>query len=339
MYRHLLVPVDETDISAGNVTAAVEFAREANAQITFFHASADYAATGDGALIRAMSPASFVDRAAGHARAILAKAEAAGRAAGVPCRIVATVSDRPAQAILEAAERESCDLVFIASHGPTTVSGIMLGSQTLKVLAGARVPVLVSSVARNARHAARDTALSTIKDEHRSIAALLRALTTVVAKAEPRNHPLDTRLMRGGIHFLRDFPEKLHHPKEEQYLFARLRGCSPELDGILDELRHQHADGATLLGAVADAVDSCDGPDGLAALQKAWGAFTREQWRHMETEERLLLPQARDLLTDDDWNEIAEAFKGNGDPRFDRLVADDFRELFARLMNLAQPRP
>jgi hypothetical protein len=57
----------------------------------------------------------------------------------------------------------------------------------------------------------------------------------------------------------------------------------------------------------------------------------------METEEQIVLPAARDLLTDDDWSEIADAFGGNGDPRFDRLVDSDFRELFARIMNLAGP--
>ena len=77
MYRHLLVPVDDTAISAGNVTAAVDFARDAGARITFFHANPDYTATGDGALMHAMSPAIFANRAAGPARAILTKAEAA----------------------------------------------------------------------------------------------------------------------------------------------------------------------------------------------------------------------------------------------------------------------
>ena len=182
MYRHLLVPVDDTEISARNVTAAVQFARDAGARITFFHANPDYSATADGALMHAMSPATFADRAAGRARAILAKAEAAARAAGIACRGISTVSGRPAKAILDAAESEACDLIFMASRGPTTLGGVMLGSQTLKVLAAATVPVLVSSVANNAPRAARDAALATIQDEHRSISAVLHALRSVVGK-------------------------------------------------------------------------------------------------------------------------------------------------------------
>jgi nucleotide-binding universal stress UspA family protein/hemerythrin-like domain-containing protein len=337
MYRHLLVPVDDTEISAGNVTAAVDFARDAGARITFFHANPDYAATGDGALMRAMSPAMFTDRAAGHARAILAKAEAAARAAGIACRGISTVSDRPAQAILDTAETEGCDLIFMASRGPTSLGGIMLGSQTLKVLVAATIPVLVSSVAHKARHGARDAAVATIKDEHRSIAALLHALSTVVGKSA-QGSTIDTKLVRAAVHYLHAFPETLHHPKEEQYIFKRLRDRSPDLDRVLDELERQHAEGGKLLGAVVDAVDAYDRqPGSPAVVHEAWDAFTTEQRRHMQTEEQTVLPAAQEVLTDDDWSDIADAFRGNGDPRFDRLVDSDFRELFARIMNLAAP--
>jgi nucleotide-binding universal stress UspA family protein len=337
MYRHLLVPVDDTAISAGNVTAAVEFARDAGARITFFHANPDYAATGDGALMHAMSPAMFANRAAGPARAILTKAEAAGRAAGITCRGISTVSDKPAQAILDTAEKEGCDLIFMASHGPTSLGGIMLGSQTLKVLGAATIAVLVSSVAHTARHRARDAAMATIKDEHRSIAALLHALRTVVGTSA-QGGTVDTRLLRAAIHYLRAFPAKLHHPKEEQYIFKRLRSRSPELARVLDELEQQHAEGGTLLDAVVDAVDAYDRrPDSPRALDEALDTFIVAQWRHMETEEQIVLPAAGELLSDGDWSDIADAFARNGDPRFDRLVDADFRAMFARIMNLAPP--
>lgn len=40
-------------------------------------------------------------------------------------------------------------VIFMASHGPRSIGGVMLGSETLKVLAQTRIPVLVSSVERN----------------------------------------------------------------------------------------------------------------------------------------------------------------------------------------------
>jgi nucleotide-binding universal stress UspA family protein len=335
MYRHLLVPVDDDGLSAANVTAAVEFARDTVARITFFHASPDYSATGDGALMHAMSPSTFADLAAGNTRAILAKAEAAARAAGVACRVVWSASDKPAQAILEAADREGCDLVFMASHGPTSIGGLMLGSQTLKVLAGAKIPVLVSRVARNAEHGARDAAMARIKDEHRSLAAVLHLLRRVGAQAAD-GAALDTQLLRGAVHYLRVFPQALHHPKEERYLFAPLRRRSPELDRVLDALEQEHTTGVNLLDAAAESIDAYERkPGSPTEVTRALEAFTAAQWRHIETEERVVLPAAREYLTDAEWQEAADAFEGNSDPRFDRLIDQDFRGAFARLMNRA----
>jgi nucleotide-binding universal stress UspA family protein len=149
MYRHLLVPTDGSDISTENVARAVQFAREAGARITFFHASPDYGASGDGALMRAVSPELFAERAKGHARMIVLKAEEVAKTAGVSCRAVIRTSDRPAEAILEAAAAEGCDLIFMASRGPKSIAGVMVGSETLKVLCRAPLPVLVSEVAKN----------------------------------------------------------------------------------------------------------------------------------------------------------------------------------------------
>lgn len=337
MYRHLLVPTDATQISTDNVTAAVDFARGIGARITFFHASADYGATGEGALMHALSPAMFDELTGGEAHAVLAKAEAVARTAGVSCRSVSSISDQPARAILRAAEQEGCDLIFMASRGATSIGGILLGSQTLKVLSGTKIPVLVSQIARNAQHAARDSALATLQDEHRSIAAVLHSLQHVVGAAQRGGSMLDSRLVGSAIHYLRAFPEALHHPKEEKYIFTRLRGRSPELDGMLDELQRQHAEGATLLNVLDEALEAYERqqPKSPARLRKALETLAVAQWQHMKTEDAVILPAAREHLSETDWKEIAEAFGRNGDPRFDAEDDADFRKLFTRLMNLA----
>ncbi len=79
MYRHLMVPLDDSPLSAETVGRAVELARALGAKVTFFHAQADYGASSIGALERVMSPAAFNENVAGEARAILAKAEVVAR--------------------------------------------------------------------------------------------------------------------------------------------------------------------------------------------------------------------------------------------------------------------
>ena len=84
MYRHLLVPLDDSPLSVDTVGRAVELARALSARITFFHARSDYGASSIGALERVMAPSAFNQNTAGEARAILAKAEVVAREAGVP---------------------------------------------------------------------------------------------------------------------------------------------------------------------------------------------------------------------------------------------------------------
>ena len=101
LFRHLLVPVDESRLSADNVNEAVRLAAAWQARITFFHATPDYAATQDGALLRSAAPKDFAQVAIGETHALLQKARASAAAAGVPCEMVSKVCDRPAQAIVE----------------------------------------------------------------------------------------------------------------------------------------------------------------------------------------------------------------------------------------------
>jgi nucleotide-binding universal stress UspA family protein len=69
--------------------------------------------------------------------------EAMASAAGVPVKCVSVTSDYPADSIIKVASEEGCDLIFMASHGRRGLSGILLGSETQKVLTHAKVPVLV----------------------------------------------------------------------------------------------------------------------------------------------------------------------------------------------------
>lgn len=70
MYRHLLVPVDATDLSIEVVASAVDFAASAQARVTFFHAVPDHAASlfGDADALRLASPEDYAYDCQGRAR-------------------------------------------------------------------------------------------------------------------------------------------------------------------------------------------------------------------------------------------------------------------------------
>ncbi|MBI2276443.1 MAG: universal stress protein [Dechloromonas sp.] len=339
MYKHLLVPLDGSGLATEIVSRAVPFAQALGARLTFFTARADYAATGPGALLRTVAPAAYADNLAGDARGLLQKAEAAAKARGVPCASLVRNSDRPAAAILAAAEELGCDLIFMASHGHKGLRGLVHGSQTQKVLAGTTLPVLVATIESNQPEREKLAALAIIEDEHRSLAAVVRGLSHLVDEAVAGHTALDVVLARTMIHYIEAFPERLHHPKEEAYLFRLLSARTNDFDAAIAQLRTQHADGDGLIRAMQQAIDrhARDGAGGgsLAGVATAVNAFAEAQWEHMNLEENTILPAACQHLTGDDWAAIHTAFSANGDPRFDADLDDGFKRLYARIANLA----
>lgn len=334
MYTHLLVPLDGSELSTSLVTQAVEFARKLEARITFFTAREDVGGSGDGALLRSLEPEAFAAAAAGEANAILAKALAAAGAFGLPCEAVVRTGSRPFELILEVATERGCDLIFMASHGRRGLRGLVLGSQTQRVLAHSTLPVLVASVESNAAGSVAEAAIGIIKDEHRAIAAVVNGLRRQADRLRDEAAQPDLDFLAALVHYIRTFPDVLHHPKEEQYLFDRLARRSGEVAGLIASLENEHRDGAAQIAAIAELIRAV-GTDALrrGELAAAIDRFADSQWQHLNAEEKLILPAARRHLTEDDWRDIEAAFRQNGDCRVGSERDAAFRQLFARLMN------
>ncbi len=341
MYQHLFVPIDGSDLSVQTVGKAVAYAKSMGARISFFTARPDYAATGQGALDRSLSPeGSFEQRAAGEARAFLAQAEAAAREAGVEHRSYVRTSDRPFETIVELSEELGCDLIFMASHGRRGLGSLLVGSQTQKVLAHTRISVLVSSVESNTSADAQFPALTAIELEHRSISAVLHGMFALIREARSANHEPDLGLLRAMLHYLRWMPEALHHPKEESYLFPILSLRTHEVDEAITQARTHHLGTPGLAGALEAGFKRYEAQpaNGLGDFLIAANAFAEATWAHMSAEEKILLPAAARHFTAQDWTAINKAFGDHGDPRFAPDVEQGFRNLFTRIMNLL-PEP
>ena len=145
MFKHILVPTDGSQLSSDTAKRAIAFAKETHAKVTFFFAKPDYpvAFYGEGALIDPTTPDKFAEMAEQQAREILAAHETLAKAEDVVCASTSAVSDIPYEAIIAAAEKSGADLIFMASHGRRGISGLLLGSETQKVLTHSKIPVLV----------------------------------------------------------------------------------------------------------------------------------------------------------------------------------------------------
>jgi nucleotide-binding universal stress UspA family protein len=145
MYKNILIPTDGSPLSRAAVLAGVNLAKSMGAKVTGFFA----APPATPIVYKDLFPVRYMTTRK-HAAAIKAATERylgdineAARKAGVPCKCVSVTSDFPADAILATAKKEKCDLIFMASHGRRGLAGVILGSETQKVLTQTKIPVLV----------------------------------------------------------------------------------------------------------------------------------------------------------------------------------------------------
>lgn len=145
MFKHIFVPTDGSELSRLAVERAIALAKECGAQVTFFYAKPEYpvAFYGEGALIDPTTPEKFAKMAQQQADEILGACAKAAAEAGVRCSTKTVTSDIPYEAIIAEATAANCDLIFMASHGRRGFGGLLLGSETQKVLTHSKIPVLV----------------------------------------------------------------------------------------------------------------------------------------------------------------------------------------------------
>ncbi len=183
-------------------------------------------------------------------------------------------------------------------------------------------------------------ALSIIQEEHRSLAAVVTGLRYLVHQSRVDCRNPDFAVLRAIVTYLNEFPEKLHHPKENSYLFARLRERTHEADSVIELLKLDHAEGGQKVRDLERALDrfQAGAAEGMAEFSAAAEAFAEAMLAHMAIEEQELFPLACIHLRAEDWVEIAAAFGENGDPRFDAAADLECRDLFSRILKLA-PTP
>ena len=139
MYKHILIPTDGSDLSEKAIEHGIALAKVLGAKITAltvlepFHVSA-------------FEP-SMVEQYKKHVAAVATKhldvARDAASASNVSCEVVRVEHERPHRAIIDTAKERGCDVIVMASHGRRGLSAIVLGSETVKVLTHATIPVIV----------------------------------------------------------------------------------------------------------------------------------------------------------------------------------------------------
>jgi hemerythrin-like domain-containing protein len=182
-------------------------------------------------------------------------------------------------------------------------------------------------------------ALSVIRDEHRSIGAILHGMQYLVEEIRARKAKVDPRVFAAMLYYLDTFSERMHHPKEDRFLFAPLKRHGREADPVVSQLESDHAEGGRALRRLEQFLIRYEegGDREFPAFARAVDEFVQSYWEHMRIEEEQLFPLAEKLLTPDDWYVADRAFAENRDPLAAERDTRDFQKLFSRIVNLAPP--
>jgi len=147
MYKHILVPTDGSKLAMRAVKHAAGLAKACKAKLTVLYVIEPYLPPVGG---ENMLPSVFAQDEAAYrlvadkaADAALAKVTRALATSRVKCDTLKIVDALPWRGIVEGARKRRCDVVVMASHGRGALAGVVLGSETTKVLAHTKVPVLV----------------------------------------------------------------------------------------------------------------------------------------------------------------------------------------------------
>jgi len=180
--------------------------------------------------------------------------------------------------------------------------------------------------------------IAIIQDEHRSITAVIEGLRLILAEIDAGRMAPDFELLAAMFRYIEAFPERLHHPKEDEYLFVRLRLRRPEAAPLLDRLHAEHEQGRVKFAELKAALALYrDDAGTFQSFRERVERYAHFHWRHMRQEEDEVLPLAADALNDEDWSMIDAAFASNADPIVGVTATREFRALFRRIVSLAPP--
>jgi nucleotide-binding universal stress UspA family protein len=145
MYRKILITTDGSTVSKHTACAGVKFAQQMGADVLALFVAPEYQYPVYVEIVPPAYPseeeyfAAMRRAGAEHLRSIEEKCAKCQ----LQCQALVEFADATALKIVEVAEQQGCDLIFIGSHGRSGWGQVLLGSVTNKVLSHTVKPVLV----------------------------------------------------------------------------------------------------------------------------------------------------------------------------------------------------
>ena len=172
-----------------------------------------------------------------------------------------------------------------------------------------------------------------IEAEHRNMAKVLKVLEQLVERAQDKPRKDDVDRLFDICHYLRVFPDAIHHPKEDHHIFDPLRTEVPEHYELLAKVQSQHQACARHTERLYETLKGyADGHVSADALREVAGDYLKFQFEHMRLEESEVLPLAARFLDKTSLSSATRAFAAHGDPLFGENLEAGFNALYQRIV-------
>lgn len=183
-------------------------------------------------------------------------------------------------------------------------------------------------------------AIRQIRQEHSYLSTILNAMRHFVREIAERGKSPDLKMFRAMAFYISEYPEKIHHPKEDRFLFSLLRQRTAEANDTLAALETQHGQGERMARELEHALTRYElfGRSAFGTFAETLERYAAFYVDHMALEEDIVLPAAKKFLLPEDWEVIATQFASNRDPLSDADSGADFDRLFTLIITIT-PAP
>ena len=183
--------------------------------------------------------------------------------------------------------------------------------------------------------------LRTIREEHASLAAVLRSLRLMLDQGPGDEPAAFFDVMRAMLFYIDEFPERQHHPKESRWLFPKVAQRSIEAAEAIAQLEREHVGGEAAVRELQHLLLGWElmGETRHQAFADALQDYIHFYLEHMRLEEAVVLPAAQQHLDAADWAAMDAAFASNTNPLAQGPARDPaYDRLFTRIVMRA-PSP
>ena len=178
------------------------------------------------------------------------------------------------------------------------------------------------------------SSLKIIRDEHKTLAAMLRALGRMIDRGPGDAPERYFDVMRATLFYIDEFPERQHHPKESRLLFPQLLRVAPQCQEVLEQLEKDHAGSERAVRELQHLLLGWElvGDSRRQTFEDAARNYLDLYLRHMQLEDTDVLQLAVQVLSDADWLALDAAFATNCDPLSGKYPRDPvYDRLFTRI--------